>query len=80
MKIDTIQDKFGAYFFKAVLNCACNQAKKGYHSNGLKDETYTGFEKFVMLWKYMMFYDTSEKKNLLEENYTDITKPMQKEK
>lgn len=38
MKIDTIQDKFGAYFFKAVLNCACNQAKKDYHSNGLKDE------------------------------------------
>ena len=38
MKIDTIQDEFGAYFFKAVLNCACNQAKKGYHSNGLKDE------------------------------------------
>ena len=48
--------------------------------NFLKDETYTGFEKFVMLWKYMMFYDTPDKKNLLEENYTDITKLMQKEK
>lgn len=48
--------------------------------NFLKDETYTSFEKFVILWKYVMFCDMSDKKNLPEENHTDIIKPMQKEK
>lgn len=48
--------------------------------NFLKDETYTGFEKFVMLWKYVMFCDALDKKKLSKKNNTDIIRLTQKEK
>ena len=38
MRINEIDDDFGPYFNKAVVNCAINEANKGYRSNGLKDE------------------------------------------